>query len=258
MVKCNRPKGSKHRKIWTAGHGKIPRDERGVSFDIHHKDGDPFNNSLENLEALSVHDHYQRHFKQGDYLAAWLISLRLDLDERDYREIGKRISESQRGRVLSEDWKRKISEALTGRRWTAEQRVNITNSLRGRKYPKEFGEAISKRRKGMKFSEDHRRKLSESHSGNKHSDETKAKMSAAKKGNKQSQEFVARRVESRKLRGGYIMSEETKRKISRNQTGKTIWPNGRSLEDKAKISLGHRRRIDGARMAPSYDLAGDE
>lgn len=45
-----------HRYIYEKAHGKIPK-----GFHVHHKDGDPNNNTLENLECLSAADHRHEH-----------------------------------------------------------------------------------------------------------------------------------------------------------------------------------------------------
>lgn len=45
-----------HRQIWIDNHGPIPE-----GWDIHHKDGNPDNNSIENLEALPPKEHRNKH-----------------------------------------------------------------------------------------------------------------------------------------------------------------------------------------------------
>lgn len=47
---------SLHRAIWEYHKGKIPE-----GYHIHHKDGDPFNNSIENLQCLTPKDHCKAH-----------------------------------------------------------------------------------------------------------------------------------------------------------------------------------------------------
>lgn len=49
-------KTSLHRAIYEAAHGPIP-----AGHVIHHIDGDPNNNTTENLEALAHPDHQRRH-----------------------------------------------------------------------------------------------------------------------------------------------------------------------------------------------------
>lgn len=50
--------GPLHRAIWMASHGPIPK-----GCDIHHKDENPLNNDLSNLEMLTKAEHRKRHRK---------------------------------------------------------------------------------------------------------------------------------------------------------------------------------------------------
>lgn len=45
-----------HRQLWKDANGSIPE-----GYEIHHKDGNPLNNTLSNLECLSPKDHTQWH-----------------------------------------------------------------------------------------------------------------------------------------------------------------------------------------------------
>lgn len=51
-----------HQEVWKAAHGPIPE-----GLVIHHKDGNPSNNALENLEALTQAEHLKEHRKRGDW-----------------------------------------------------------------------------------------------------------------------------------------------------------------------------------------------
>jgi hypothetical protein len=72
-----------YRRIWVSYHGKIPKDSEGRSYDIHHLDGNSDNNSIDNLIALSAHDHYCLHRDQGEYGAAALIARRMKVKPED-------------------------------------------------------------------------------------------------------------------------------------------------------------------------------
>lgn len=48
-----------HREIWKDMHGNIPD-----GYHVHHKDGDPANNALENLECVSPKEHAARHAEE--------------------------------------------------------------------------------------------------------------------------------------------------------------------------------------------------
>ena len=58
-----------YRKIYETHNGKIPKDDTGRRYHIHHIDGDRSNNQNSNLVALSIKDHYQLHFQQEDWAA---------------------------------------------------------------------------------------------------------------------------------------------------------------------------------------------
>lgn len=69
-----------YRKIYETFHGPIPKDQDGRTYDIHHIDGDRKNNNIFNLIALSVQDHFDVHYYQGDWGACARIAQRMSLD----------------------------------------------------------------------------------------------------------------------------------------------------------------------------------
>lgn len=66
-----------YRKIWAEHNGPIPKDENGRSYEIHHIDGNHSNNHIDNLKLVTIEEHYQIHFNQGDYSAASMIAKRM-------------------------------------------------------------------------------------------------------------------------------------------------------------------------------------
>lgn len=68
-----------YRRLYEQNFGLIPKDEDGRTYEIHHKDGNRANNDPNNLSALSIKDHYDVHYKQGDYGACVLIARRMSL-----------------------------------------------------------------------------------------------------------------------------------------------------------------------------------
>lgn len=50
-----------HRVLWEEINGPIPK-----GFHVHHKDGDPTNNKIENLECLTPKDHFKAHKKLAE------------------------------------------------------------------------------------------------------------------------------------------------------------------------------------------------
>lgn len=71
---------NKYRKIYENHYGPIPKDEEGRSFEIHHIDGDHSNNDPNNLQCVSLQQHYDIHYSQGDWIAAHRIGGKLKLD----------------------------------------------------------------------------------------------------------------------------------------------------------------------------------
>jgi len=68
-----------YRKIYEDHFGPIPIDESGRTFEIHHIDGDHSNNSPENLKAVTIQEHYDIHYAQGDWHACLLIANRITI-----------------------------------------------------------------------------------------------------------------------------------------------------------------------------------
>jgi len=76
----DKPRPVNYRKIWEIHHGqKIPRDDQGRSYEIHHIDGNHRNNDPANLKAVTIQEHYDIHYAQGDWYACMMITLRLSL-----------------------------------------------------------------------------------------------------------------------------------------------------------------------------------
>ncbi len=66
---------NKYRKIYEGHNGPIPKDTNGRTYDIHHIDGNRKNNHPDNLIAVSVQEHYDIHYSQGDYGACYKIAI---------------------------------------------------------------------------------------------------------------------------------------------------------------------------------------
>ena len=83
-------KEKSYRKIWLDHFGPIPIDNYGRSFEIHHINGDHYDNRIENLQCLSILDHLKIHLEQGDFLAASSIAQRINLSEEDMAILSKK------------------------------------------------------------------------------------------------------------------------------------------------------------------------
>jgi len=81
---------NKYRKIYENHFGAIPRDEEGRSYDIHHADGNKNNNALENLQCVPLQEHYDIHYRQGDWGACLLLADRLQLDHLVKSELSRK------------------------------------------------------------------------------------------------------------------------------------------------------------------------
>ncbi len=81
---------SLHRQIWIDSNGPIP-----VGMHIHHKDHDPENNSIENLETVSAGAHALHHY----------------MDRRDLLEKQSAWAKSEKGRAVLKDNIRKCRES---------------------------------------------------------------------------------------------------------------------------------------------------
>lgn len=148
-------------------------------------------------------------------------------------ERGRKMSKALKGRVLSEEHKRRIGEANRGSR----------HPNYGKTLPAETKRKMSEARKGSRnhnygktFSEEARRHMSEAQMGKKLSTETKDKISESQKGRKFSAEHRRKLAKAMK---GKKLSTETKRKIGEARRGKTA-----SEETRRKMS-----EVQGARQA---------
>lgn len=78
-----------YRDIWKKHFGEIPKDSDGRPYEVHHKDGNRKNNTIENLICVSIKEHYDLHYNQGDYGAAMLIAKRMGKPANYLSEIQK-------------------------------------------------------------------------------------------------------------------------------------------------------------------------
>ena len=120
LIMSAHPIYSNHRQIWEQAYGPIPKDRDGRSYEIHHIDGNPNNNSLENLMCIPIQEHYDIHYKQGDYGAAFLIAGRMKIKPETIKETAKKAGKAtaqkliEQGKhnfqkvVRDEEWRKKL------------------------------------------------------------------------------------------------------------------------------------------------------
>lgn len=118
---------NKYRQIYRFHNGPIPKDSSGRRFHIHHIDGNRNNNQADNLVALSIEDHYQLHYKQGDYAAAIKLAGQMSWSHEEISNLAREMAEkhgykppSQKGKKY---WTNGLANTLAfespGEGWSA-------------------------------------------------------------------------------------------------------------------------------------------
>ena len=204
----------KTRRIWKSHYGEIPKDDTGRTYEIHHIDRNPENNSIENLICIPIEEHYQIHLEAKEYAAASMISKRMN-------------NEILTGWSHTEETKKKISKAHKGKKrgpLSEEHKAAIKKSLNN-------SEVFAK----MLKSEERRNKISKSKKGVPHSEEHKAALKAAQQ----------KRFETENgPMFGKTHSIETRKKMSESAKGRIPWNKGKKLseEHKAALKAAHKKR----------------
>lgn len=93
---------SQYRKIYENHHGPILKESNGRSYEVHHIDGNHENNNPENLTLLTINEHYDIHYSQGDYSAcALMVAQRMKYDPAEISKICSELTgKNSRKRVL--------------------------------------------------------------------------------------------------------------------------------------------------------------
>ena len=127
--------------IWTAAFGPIPKDERGQSYQIHHKDRDWRNNSLDNLQCVSRREHDLIHREER---RAW--TTRSGTGRLHSEETKQKLRLFQLGKKRSEETRRKISLVRKGRPMSEETKNKLAILLIGKnKGKRKSAEEIARR-----------------------------------------------------------------------------------------------------------------
>lgn len=169
-----------------------------------------------NPEDLVVREQFYLDTHHPEYniciIAGSILGIRLSEETR------RKMSDAQRGRIISTEHRRKLSEAQRGKYHSTETRRKMSETHRGKRnhfygrhHSEEIRKKISEAGKGRFVSEETRRKMSESHKGISPSEETRRKISEATRGR--------------------VFSEATRRKMS--EASKKAWARRRQLREKA-------------------------
>jgi hypothetical protein len=146
-----RKEGNENKRL----HRLIYEDFWGVklpsTIHVHHIDGNPLNNCILNLEALTPSEHMKLHMNNlSDETLNKMSEARkgkhLSIEAR------KKLSEYHKGKPLSEETKAKISKATSGE----------NNPFYGKHHTEETKRKNSEERKGVPLSPEHQLKMSKS------------------------------------------------------------------------------------------------
>ena len=116
---------NKYRRIYENHFGPIPKDEDGRSYEIHHIDGNHSNNDPINLKCVTIQEHYDIHYSQGDWNACFIMAARIDLSPNKKSDLSSRAAkkrvENRTHHVLyrtsadfTPEWRARISAAKKG------------------------------------------------------------------------------------------------------------------------------------------------
>lgn len=109
-----------YRKIYEQHFGTIPIDEHGRTYEIHHIDGDHYNNDPNNLKAVTIQEHYNIHYNQGDGHACFKIAQRMNLSPEELSLLSKQLLND-----LGNPWsKRPDGTSVTSDRVNSPEYVN--------------------------------------------------------------------------------------------------------------------------------------
>ena len=99
-----------------------------------------------------------------------------------FMKVGEHHSLHNKGNNHSEETRLKMSESLKGRTLSEEHRQKLSEANKGKHHSEESRRKMSEAHKGKHLTAEHRQKLSEANKGKHHSTETRQKMSESHKG----------------------------------------------------------------------------
>jgi len=93
-----------HRLIYENHNGPIPVDEFGRSYEIHHIDGNHSNNNIDNLLCVTIQEHYDIHYTQGDLKACLIMSNRMLISPEEKSRLAKISNTGERNPSFGTIW----------------------------------------------------------------------------------------------------------------------------------------------------------
>jgi hypothetical protein len=104
-----------YRKIYEQHFGPIPKDSSGRSYEVYHIDGNHSNNDPANLKCVTIQEHYDIHYSQGDYGACYLIGLRMKIPSEELSKISSMLQqrkvETGTHHFLKKDFQKNVQQA---------------------------------------------------------------------------------------------------------------------------------------------------
>jgi len=91
-----------YRKLWESHNGPIPKDSEGRSLEIHHIDGNHENNVIENFKLVTIQEHYNIHYQQGDYGACLAIIMRMNVPVEVSKKMQSKLSKALAAKRIAE------------------------------------------------------------------------------------------------------------------------------------------------------------
>lgn len=128
-----------YRQIYESYHGSIPKDESGRAYEIHHLDGEHSNISRDNLKAVTIQEHYDIHYAQGDWAACLIMSDRMKISPEEKSRLSslankKRVNDGTHHfiggelvRKLVADGKHNLQKRLDGTSLSSDRVTNGTH-----------------------------------------------------------------------------------------------------------------------------------
>lgn len=132
-----------HRLIYENHFGPIPFDDDGRIYEIHHVDGNHNNNSLDNLQCVSIKEHYQIHLNQGDLKACLIMSQRMKLSPAEKSSLAKISNAGERNPMFGTFW---ITDGTYNKKVREENEIP-QGWRRGRTFTDQFANKFTKRSK---------------------------------------------------------------------------------------------------------------
>jgi hypothetical protein len=141
------------RNVWRSHFGEIPKDSMGRSYEIHHKDRNPNNNSIDNLEALSIEEHYIEHLNAKEYGACFAISKRMSLSPEEIKFLASKVSSNRMWITNGINDKRIHNDESIPNGWVRGRTGGRTFGKRSEEFSRKMSEVMRGKNKGPRSKE---------------------------------------------------------------------------------------------------------